>query len=52
MISLRKKILLLCTVACFVFGMIGCGKVITEKVDQEIEKPAESTKESAHETEK
>lgn len=54
MISLKKKMLLLSAVTCFVFGIAGCGKMFTEKADRETETAAttESIEESTHEVEK
>ena len=43
MVLSRTKIFVLCSIACFVFGITGCEKGIAKKTGEKIDKAVEST---------
>ena len=49
----RIKMGVLCAIACFAFGITGCGeKGTAEKAGKEVDKAAESAKEAIHDATK
>lgn len=48
----RIKIFVLCSIACFIFGITGCEKGIAEKTGQKIDKAVDSAEETAHDAAK
>ena len=45
--KLRMKMFVLCAIACFAFGIAGCGeKGTAEKAGKEVDKTVESAKEA------
>ncbi len=51
--KLRMKMFVLCAIACFAFGVAGCGEEGTaEKAGKEVDQALESTKEKLEEATK
>ncbi|KHE93215.1 MAG: hypothetical protein K8F52_04555 [Candidatus Scalindua rubra] len=51
--KLRTKMLVLCAIACFAFGIAGCGeKGSAEKAGKKIDKAAESARDAIHDATK
>jgi hypothetical protein len=51
--KLRTKMFVLCAIACFAFGIAGCGeKGNAEKAGKKIDKAAESAKDAIHDATK
>ena len=51
--KLRMKMFVLCAIACFAFGIAGCGeKGTAEKAGKEVDKAADSAKEKFEEVTK
>lgn len=51
--KLRIKMLVLCAVACFAFGIVGCGeKGTAEKAGKEVDKAVDSAKDAIHDATK
>ncbi len=51
--KLRMKIFILCAIACFAFGIAGCGeKGTAEKAGEEADKTIESAKDAIHDATK
>ncbi len=51
--KLRMKMFVLCAIACFAFGIAGCGeKGTAEKAGKEVDKTVDSAKEKVEEVTK
>ena len=51
--KLRIKMVVLCAIACFAFGIAGCGeKGTAEKAGKEVDKSLESAKDAIHDATK
>ncbi len=51
--KLRMKMFVLCAIACFAFGIAGCGeKGTAEKAGKEVDKAVDSAKDAMHDATK